>query len=307
MTLSLLLAAAASLKVMPMPTSGVRYSDLGPGLNSVTFCLDQTADAPCGPAVPLRTQWNVDLCDLNKAAVNRTLLLNKALAGHVIDVVVMPAEDETLWLEDSLGLASFGGIVGDVMNEVALQGGFRWNALVVNPPQPGDLYDGSWDLWWQDWVNRCDLVAVWFFDKPSRRAAGLYFPHNFYVLDPVLMVASTSYTPSELKDYDWLAFMYVLCPPPRGSHSALRTCTPHSACVHALVSKPRACTAACGAGLPLATSYGWPSSWRWSSWVSPSGGWRGTCRLTICRRRSASLSRASGKKGMPSRRRPEAR
>jgi hypothetical protein len=39
-------------------------------------------------------------------------------------------------------------------------------------------YDGDWDMWMVDWVNRVDLIAIWIFDRASRRMSGISFPYN---------------------------------------------------------------------------------------------------------------------------------
>jgi hypothetical protein len=74
----------------------------------------------------------------------------------------------------------------------ALKTGFKIKAIVVNPPTAGDMYDGSWDAWAFDWANRADLVAVWFFETPRRKAGGLNFPYSFYDLEPALLAYAST-------------------------------------------------------------------------------------------------------------------
>ena len=88
-----------------------------------------TADSEIGAAVPLRTTWTTDLCSIEASVQAGTVQLDQALVGAVLDIAVLPEEDETLWIVDDFGVASFGGLVGDVLNEIAASGGFRWNAL----------------------------------------------------------------------------------------------------------------------------------------------------------------------------------
>ena len=128
--------------------------------------------------------------------------LSNALRGAVIDIVLVPDEDETLWSGNS-----FGGLVGDVLNDLAGRGGFTWNAIVVRPPHTGDAYGGSWNAWMQDWVNRADLIAAWMYDSGARREKGIAFPYSFYELSPVLVVADLGLVEQQWWEGDLMAFL----------------------------------------------------------------------------------------------------
>jgi hypothetical protein len=120
-------------------------SDLGPVMQdpaavnlrspllSVTWCNtpNYTSDAACGEAVPYRKQRNFDGCALTSLLMNDTSVSLAELRGilddQVLDIVLMPAEDETLWLQDEFGQYYFGGIVGDALADLAERGGeFLW-------------------------------------------------------------------------------------------------------------------------------------------------------------------------------------
>ena len=216
-------------------------------LASVIDCEDgRLSDADCGPAVAHRTQFNNDWCARLDLVMNGTLTLSTALEGAVLDILLLPKEDETLWIEPADGDKYFGGIVGEALNYMAaevrlaeragrararprprpvhpgfrlphawlffsrtkpctrarvrahtkaqhlfFQGGYTWNAIIAEPPGPDDAYGGDWNLWMLDWVNRVDFIAAWMYDKPSRRDAGIMFPHSFYDLSPLLLVVET--------------------------------------------------------------------------------------------------------------------
>ena len=139
-------------------------------LKSVTWCEDgRHSDAACGGAIQKRTQFNNDLCQRVATLEAGNTTLSKALQGAVLDILLVPSEDETLWIEPGEGEPYWGGIVGEALAFVASEGDFEWNALVVGPPHEGDAYGGSWDLWMLDWTNRVDFIAAWMYDKPSRR------------------------------------------------------------------------------------------------------------------------------------------
>ena len=140
----------------------------------------ESSAAACGPAIPNRTSWN-NLCGLERIQ-NET-----RLAGKVLDIVVIPDEDETLILFDKYGNTYLGGIVGEVLTQIATEGLFEFNAIMVDPPD--DAY-ASWTAWALDWTNRADFVAAWFYDNKDRRSKGLAFPFNFYELSPMVVASS---------------------------------------------------------------------------------------------------------------------
>jgi hypothetical protein len=63
------------------------------------------------------------------------------LRGRVLDVAIIPADDDVTWNEGPPG--SFGGMVGNGLRDIALVGGFTWNVYVVSPPD--EAYRHSWD------------------------------------------------------------------------------------------------------------------------------------------------------------------
>ena len=122
--------------------------------------------AACGPAVPIRTTWT-NFCGL-EAIQNKT-----RLAGIVLDVVLIPSEDETLFLLDAAGKTYLGGIVGEVLTQIATEGMFEFNAIVVDPPTFDEYHDGKiheddgdedeyhdWTAWAMDWTNRAGITYM---------------------------------------------------------------------------------------------------------------------------------------------------
>ena len=68
------------------------------------------------------------------ATVNSSRQLAEGLNGVVLDVILVPDEDETLFLTDKEGRQYVSGLVGDAVNAMAEGGNFRWRGIVVNPP-----------------------------------------------------------------------------------------------------------------------------------------------------------------------------
>lgn len=199
---SLVLLSTVSA-VLAMPQRGETTEGLIPPLARVTWCLGLASPSEgCGQATAGRTEWNNDWCNRTARLRNGELSLSESLRGAVLDIVLVPDEDETLWTG-----SSFGGLVGDVLNELAGKGGFSWNAIVVRPPQTGDVYGGSWNAWMEDWVNRADLVAAWMYDSAARRENGIAFPYSFYELSPVLIVADLGAADKAWWQGDLMAFL----------------------------------------------------------------------------------------------------
>jgi len=138
-----------------------------------------SSSAACGPAVPNRTNWPNKYCGLDRIQ-NET-----RLAGFVLDIVVIPDEDETLILFDNDGNTYLGGIVGEILTQIASEGRFEFNAIMVDPPGPEYA---DWTTFALDWVNRADLLAAWYYDNRVRRGSGLAYPYNFYALSPMAVV-----------------------------------------------------------------------------------------------------------------------
>ena len=162
----------------------------------------------CGTAVPNRTTFK-NFCDLSK-------IQNKSrLSGVVLDIVLIPSEDETLFLLDAAGKTYLGGIVGEVLTQIAMEGTFEFNAIVVDPPTFNEYHEGEvdedeyhdWTAWALDWTNRADLVAAWFHDNRDRRAKGLTYPFNFYQLSPMLVVREQKNQPPTNIEEEYFQFM----------------------------------------------------------------------------------------------------
>ena len=175
-----------------------------PPLAKVYYCLDApNAAAGCGPAVVNRT-WPIDCvhararivckdrlrpashhaaprpprtdCSLRarwQAALEAgdTESPSRLLENETLDVVLMPAEDETLFLSDEAGRTYLGGLVGEILTAVAIRGGFQINAIVV--PPAGDEY-ASYTEFAEDWVNRADLRTSLLLHRRRRGSA----PHT---------------------------------------------------------------------------------------------------------------------------------
>ena len=58
----LLLVHVVTVWAAPWPIFELITQDLSGGVVSVRTCLNQSAAKSCGPAVPLRTRYNNDLC-----------------------------------------------------------------------------------------------------------------------------------------------------------------------------------------------------------------------------------------------------
>lgn len=159
----------------------------------------------CGTAVPNRTTFK-DFCGLANTK-NKT-----RLSGIVLDIVLIPSEDETLFLSDAAGNTYLGGIVGEVLTQIAMEGEFEFNAIVVDPPafDEGEVDEDNypdWTAWALDWTNRADLVAAWFHDNRERRAKGLTYPFNFYQLSPMLVVREQKNEPPTNIEEEYFQFM----------------------------------------------------------------------------------------------------
>ena len=179
--LVVLARAAAEASSEVITTEAFPEVTLKPPLNAVHWCNTAAfaSDADCGPAKKGRTVF-VD----SQFIGTPQLPISNSLNNTILDIVIDPQEDEALWIVEN-GIGRFGGLVGDAINALALKGGFRWNAIVVN--SPGREYS-NWDAWALDWANRADLIAVWFVESHHRKAFGLEFPHSFYDLTPHLLV-----------------------------------------------------------------------------------------------------------------------
>ena len=152
--LLLVVSLIAVLASDPFPDDGTTSVNLRAPLNSVTWCLQApNSQADCGNATRNRRLWGNDWCSLFNQAHEGVLDPAKSLRGLVLDIALVPDEDEILWYEASgLQGAYFGGLVGDMLNKVAELGGFTYNAYVIRPPHASDMYNGSWDGWMKDWV-----------------------------------------------------------------------------------------------------------------------------------------------------------
>ena len=182
---------------------------LVPPIRSIVMCEDgRLSHEACGAASASRTQFNNNWCERLESVVSGNVTLRRALEGAVLDILLMPKEDETLWQQDADGAYYFGGLVGEVLSVLATEGGFEYNALIVEPPSSDDAYSGNWNEWMLDWSNRVDFIAAWMFDNTARREAGVKFPMSFYDLSPVLLAVETTVSPQI--DFVRFFFSYLL-------------------------------------------------------------------------------------------------
>ena len=173
--------------------AGVRSTGLAAHVASVTNCLNsiKTSDG-CGPLVAGRLNATADWCGRMERWTDGSLAIRDALQGTTIDVIIIPAADDVFWSETT----TLGGFVGDVLESIALRGGFRINAFIIRQPDgsASDTYGGSYTKLLEDWAPRADMVANWWTDVPARRALGVHYLAPFYRLDLTLI---TRMIPSE--------------------------------------------------------------------------------------------------------------
>jgi hypothetical protein len=169
--------------------TGVRTTNLAPHIASVTNCLDNpTTSSACGRLAPGRTSTSADWCTRADQYNNGTLKLHEVLKGTAIDVVIVPAADDTEWQEGSPG--NIVGFVGAVLQDIASRGGFQIHAYIirgVSSSDPTDTYGGAWTGLLADWAPRGDMVANWWTDVASRRTLGVQYLSSFYQLDITLV------------------------------------------------------------------------------------------------------------------------
>ena len=169
--------------------AGVRTTNLAPHLAQVTNCLNNpTTNEACGVLTPGRATTSADWCARSSSYANGAIALHEVLSGTVIDVIIVPAADDTEWREGAPG--NIVGFVGSVLQDIATRGGFRINAYIirgVSASDPTDAYSGSWTALLADWAPRGDMMANWWTDVSSRRALGVQYLASFYQLDITLV------------------------------------------------------------------------------------------------------------------------
>ena len=190
-----------------MPQHGFMNQNLATGWASITWCLNQTTDADCGEARRGRTTFTLDLCAIDALVDLGNMSLSNALRGQIVDLLLVPEEDETIWVDNGVDPSGFAGLVGDVLTDVAIRGGFQWHAYVVRAPKAGDAYDGNWNTWILDWTNRVDIIGAWMFDNPTRRAVGIEYPFNFYALDAIVVVVDRGGRQRSIFEMNWFAWI----------------------------------------------------------------------------------------------------
>ena len=80
--------------------AGVRTTNLAPHIASVTNCLNNpTTSAACGRLTPGRTTTSADWCARSDEYAAGTIKLHETLIGSEIDVIIIPAADDTEWEE----------------------------------------------------------------------------------------------------------------------------------------------------------------------------------------------------------------
>lgn len=134
----------------------------------------------CGTALPYRAQFDPNFCPAWEQLQAGNLSLINALRGMVIDVVIVDPGVEAVVRVDQYGQAWIQGMTGEIINEIAIAGGFRWRALfVAGPDEDYRNSSRSWvggespvNNWLVDWANRADILTTWFDDSVDRRDAG---------------------------------------------------------------------------------------------------------------------------------------
>jgi hypothetical protein len=116
---------------------------------------DFAADTPCGAAAARRTAWGGDSwCERRAGVVAGNISLLYALAGAVLDVAMMPHEDDLLYAQPIDGSpAYYYGFVGEALSYLALDGQFEIHLHLVKAPESGGGYDGDWNAYAADWVT----------------------------------------------------------------------------------------------------------------------------------------------------------
>lgn len=71
---------------------------------------------------------------------------------------------------DEYGRTSVKGLTGELLEKLALTGGFKYRAIFVNAPD--EAYPLGYNAWLVDWANRADLITTWFQDTVWRREQG---------------------------------------------------------------------------------------------------------------------------------------
>jgi len=184
---------------------GVRTTNLAPHIASVTNCLDNpTTSSGCGRLTPGRTSTSADWCLRADQYNNGTIKLHEVLKDTAIDVIIVPAADDTEWQNSNPGTIS--GFVGDVLQDIASRGGFQIHAYIirgVDRADPTDTYNGSWTGLLKDWAPRGDMVANWWTDVASRRTLGVQYLSSFYQLDITLVSRLNTPTSGSSDDSIW--------------------------------------------------------------------------------------------------------
>lgn len=186
--------------------AGVRTTNLAPHIAKVTNCLDNpTTSEACGELTPGRFTTSADWCARSNSFASGAINLHEALKGTEVDIIIVPAADDTEWQEGSPG--NIVGFVGSVLQDIATRGGFLINAYIirgVSKGDPTDTYDGSWTALLADWAPRGNMMANWWTDVSSRRALGVQYLASFYQLDITLITQYTA--PQATTDSGQLGF-----------------------------------------------------------------------------------------------------
>ena len=110
-------------------------------LVEVWDCRDLPSYAACGPAAPQRTDglslggvWQQRFLQATSNFSTVANELTASLRGAVLDIVLVPSEDDAFIAVSLAGETYIGGLVGEVIGLLAGDGGFTWRAIVVNPP-----------------------------------------------------------------------------------------------------------------------------------------------------------------------------
>ena len=165
-----------------------RVSNLVPPLVSATSCMSLTSmsDA-CGPLVPGRVNFTNNWCALKQQVESGALGFADVLRGTTLDITIIPEQNwvEAYWVETG-GVGRLGGMVGDILNHIAVDAGFTYRLHAL--PKPECMGYPGWERWTIDQVARADLVAQWTTDKWERQTLGVSWPFHHLNLDHVLVV-----------------------------------------------------------------------------------------------------------------------
>lgn len=140
---------SARLLIAAVTLEGVRTAKYVFPLREIIDCRETQADGsdPCGPAVPNRTHYPSDYCTPWEGVKAGNISLGDSLQGMVLDVIICEGGTEATPFTDENGRTSMRGLTANLVNRLAVVGGFEWRALLVNGPRGAysdNPYNNSW-------------------------------------------------------------------------------------------------------------------------------------------------------------------